>query len=70
MLNDFPFQAIRKAAELGEYTLTDFGTWCAVESTVRDELEIFVCVLEHPANSRLSFPVLGRCHGIMLATEG
>ncbi|KAK3176578.1 hypothetical protein OEA41_007901 [Lepraria neglecta] len=41
MLKDFPFQAIRKAAELGEYTLTDRGTWCAIESTVRDELTIF-----------------------------
>ncbi|KAK4694773.1 hypothetical protein P7C71_g2859, partial [Lecanoromycetidae sp. Uapishka_2] len=41
MLVDFPFQAIRKAAELGEYTVTDYGTWCAIESPVRDALEIF-----------------------------
>ncbi|MCJ1280008.1 hypothetical protein MMC21_007833 [Puttea exsequens] len=40
-LIDFPFQAIRKAAELSEYTLTDFGTWCAIESTVRDALTIY-----------------------------
>ena len=43
MLNDFPFQAIRKAADLGEYTLTDRGTWCAIESSVREKLTVFVC---------------------------
>lgn len=44
MLGDFPFQAIRQAAELGEHTITDFGTWCAIESDVRDKLDIFVCI--------------------------
>lgn len=47
MLGDFPFQAIRKAAELGEYTITDFGTWCAIEPDVRDKLDIFVCIPAH-----------------------
>ena len=42
MLTDFPIQAIRKAADLGEYTLTDRGTWCAIESTVREKLTVFV----------------------------
>ena len=42
MLNDFPFQALGEAAKLGEYTLTDYGTWCAVDSDVRDKLKIFV----------------------------
>ncbi|KAL6720733.1 hypothetical protein ACLMJK_002658 [Lecanora helva] len=41
MFNGFPFQALRKAAELEEYTLTDFGTWCAMESPVRDALTVF-----------------------------
>lgn len=48
MLNDFPFQAIRKAAELGEYTLTDFGTWCTIEPSVKDKLTVFVSVLSIP----------------------
>ena len=46
MLVDFPFQAIRAAAKLGEYTLTDYGTWCAIEQDVRDKLAIFVSTTE------------------------
>ena len=46
MLIDFPFQAIRAASELGEYTLTDYGTWCAIEQDVRDRLAIFVSTTE------------------------
>ena len=46
MLVDFPFQAIRAASKLGEYTLTDYGTWCAIEQDVRDKLAIFVSTTE------------------------
>ena len=46
MLVDFPFQAIRAASKLGEYTLTDYGTWCAIEKDVRDNLANFVSATE------------------------
>ena len=39
----FPFDALRAAAKLQEYTLVDRGTWYAVETWVRDEMTIFVC---------------------------
>lgn len=39
---EFPFQALKAASALGEYTLTDRGTWLAVEQHVRDEMDIFV----------------------------
>ena len=65
MLKDFPFQAIRKAAELGEYTLTDRGTWCAIESTVRDELTTFVCNPKHPAS--YSLELRDRAHTFILS---
>ena len=42
MSHSFPFDAIRTAAQLGEYTLTDRGTWCAIEPGVREKMEIFV----------------------------
>ena len=42
MYPNFPFQAIREAAAKGEYTITDKGTWWAIESEARDKLSIFV----------------------------
>ena len=39
---NFPFEALRRAAALGEYTLTDRGTWCAIGSDVREKLMVFV----------------------------
>ena len=39
---DFPFQALRAASRLGEYTLLDRGTWFAIESEVRDAMAVFV----------------------------
>lgn len=39
---DFPFQALRAASKLGEYTIMDRGTWCAIEPEVRDAMAIFV----------------------------
>ncbi|MCJ1383518.1 hypothetical protein MMC17_006632 [Xylographa soralifera] len=38
----FPFDALRAAAKLQEYTLVDRGTWYAVEEWVRDEMTIFM----------------------------
>ena len=40
----FPFDALRTAARLQEYTLVDRGTWYAVEAWVREEMTIFVRV--------------------------
>jgi ABC-type tungstate transport system permease subunit len=42
---EFPFQALRAASELGEYTLTDRGSWWAVEGEVRERMVLFVSVL-------------------------
>ena len=39
---DFPFQALRAASRLGEYTIMDRGTWCAIEPEVRDAMAVFV----------------------------
>ncbi|MCJ1391737.1 hypothetical protein MMC18_004602 [Xylographa bjoerkii] len=38
----FPFDALRAAAKLQEYTLVDRGTWYAVEEWVREEMTIFM----------------------------
>lgn len=39
---DFPFAALRAAAQLGEYTITDRGTWLSVDGWIRDSMDIFV----------------------------
>lgn len=54
----FPFQAIRKAVELGEYTLTDRGTWCVIELAVRDKLTIFVGYTQHHAKCTCNSAIL------------
>ncbi|KAK5675039.1 hypothetical protein LTS12_029583, partial [Elasticomyces elasticus] len=41
MFPSFPFQAIREAAEKGEYTITDKGTWLAVKDEIRKNLKVF-----------------------------
>jgi ABC-type tungstate transport system permease subunit len=43
---DFPFQALRVAARLHQYTLVDRGTWCSIEDDVTKELEVFVSLIE------------------------
>jgi hypothetical protein len=44
MFPGFPFQAIREAASQGEYTVTDKGTWLAIEDETREQLTIFVSI--------------------------
>ena len=39
---EFPYQALATAAKLGEYTLTDRGTWYGVQPWIRDEMMVFV----------------------------
>lgn len=39
---EFPFQALRAAIKLGEYTLVDRGTWCSIDNDVTNKLEVFV----------------------------
>jgi ABC-type tungstate transport system permease subunit len=39
---EFPFRALECASKLGEYTITDKGTWCSVAEEVRTEMEVFV----------------------------
>ncbi|MCJ1253207.1 hypothetical protein MMC24_001018 [Lignoscripta atroalba] len=38
---DFPFKALKVAAQLDEYTLTDRGTWCSVEEWIREKMAVF-----------------------------
>lgn len=45
---EFPFGALRAASRLGEYTVTDRGTWCMVEDEVRGEMSVFVSLLNLP----------------------
>lgn len=40
---EFPFAALRAACALGEYTLTDKGTWLSIEEEIRDKMSVFVC---------------------------
>jgi ABC-type tungstate transport system permease subunit len=42
---EFPFQALRAASDLGEYTLTDRGTWFAIEGEVRERMMVFVSAI-------------------------
>jgi hypothetical protein len=44
---DFPFQALRAASRLGEYAIMDRGTWCVIESEVRDAMAVFVSFKSH-----------------------
>lgn len=39
---EFPFRALETAAKLGEYTLTDKGTWWSVERWIREGMEVFM----------------------------
>jgi len=39
---EFPFQALKAASMLGEYTLTDRGTWLAVDESIRRKMVVFV----------------------------
>lgn len=41
----FPFAALATASELGEYTLTDRGTWLASPNEVTQGMAVFVSVL-------------------------
>ena len=40
----FPYEALKTAALLGEYTLTDRGTWYGADDLVREKLTILVCL--------------------------
>lgn len=39
---EFPFAALRAACALGEYTITDKGTWLSIEEEIREKMSIFV----------------------------
>jgi ABC-type tungstate transport system permease subunit len=49
-----PIAALEAASALNQYTLTERGTWYALDETARDKLEIFV-----------SRPLLSPCHVYM-----
>lgn len=48
---EFPFEALRAANKLHQYTLVDRGTWCSIEDDVTNEMEIFVSVTAIPSQS-------------------
>lgn len=38
----FPYEALETAARLGEYTLTDRGSWYGVDAWVRESMDVFM----------------------------
>lgn len=42
---DSPLAALQAAAALGQYTLTERGTWYALDEKARESLEVFVSFL-------------------------
>lgn len=40
---EFPLTALKAACVLGEYTITDRGTWLSVEEEIREKMSVFVC---------------------------
>ncbi|RDW80191.1 hypothetical protein BP6252_04829 [Coleophoma cylindrospora] len=61
---DFPFAALKAAAQLGEYTITDKGTWLAIDSWIRDSMEIFKAGADEEDD-----PLLNPAH-ILVGTRG
>ncbi|GAB7357082.1 hypothetical protein MBLNU459_g7895t2 [Dothideomycetes sp. NU459] len=55
-----PFQALETAARLGEYTLTDKGTWIGVEEWVRDGMMVFVSLSSPNTNAHPPSSSFGR----------
>ena len=58
MLVDCPLQALKTAAELGEYTLTDFCSWNTIEPETRKQMEIFVREVAYLLGSNRSISLL------------
>lgn len=52
----FPFQALRAASKLGEYTLVNRGTWYAIEEEVRREMKVFKEAVVENENDELLNP--------------
>lgn len=57
---EFPFQALRAASMLGEYTLVDRGTWCSIEDDVTEKLEVFAEGSDNEAD-----PLLNPAHALI-----
>ena len=50
--SSFPFAALEEAARLGEYTLTDRGTWLASPERVTGEMMVFVSLVIYAPTTR------------------
>ncbi|TGO31802.1 hypothetical protein BHYA_0406g00050 [Botrytis hyacinthi] len=61
---EFPFAALRAACALGEYTLTDKGTWLSIEEEIRDKMSVFKASTDAPDD-----PLLNPAH-ILVGTRG
>ncbi|KAB8302067.1 hypothetical protein EYC80_005518 [Monilinia laxa] len=61
---EFPFAALRAACALGEYTITDKGTWLSIEEEVREKMSIFKASTDDADD-----PLLNPAH-ILVGTRG
>ncbi|KAJ8069750.1 hypothetical protein OCU04_000174 [Sclerotinia nivalis] len=61
---EFPFAALRAACALGEYTLTDKGTWLSIEEDIREKMSVFKAITD-----ALDDPLLNPAH-ILVGTKG
>ncbi|RAL63040.1 hypothetical protein DID88_004125 [Monilinia fructigena] len=61
---EFPFAALRAACALGEYTITDKGTWLSIEEEIREKMIIFKASTDDADD-----PLLNPAH-ILVGTRG
>lgn len=61
---EFPFAALKAACVLGEYTLTDKGTWLSIDGEIREKMSIFKA-----STDALDDPLLNSAH-ILVGARG
>ncbi|KAI9644028.1 hypothetical protein NHQ30_007380 [Ciborinia camelliae] len=61
---EFPFAALRAACALGEYTVTDKGTWLSIEEEIREKMSVFKA-----SSDEADDPLLNPAH-ILVGTRG
>ena len=66
---DFPFQALRAASKLGEYTLVDRGTWWSVEAGVREGMVVFMEGRDEDGSTTEENVMINPAH-VLLGREG
>ncbi|KAK9358379.1 extracellular tungstate binding protein [Lipomyces starkeyi] len=58
---EFPFRALKVAAQLEEYTLTDRGTWYSSEPWIRENMKVFI----EGGDSQNDDPLLNHAHALV-----